>query len=322
MLCVQVFAGDYRVETEAEEIAAVQAHYRALGVPSPEPGELGRPFRPHRLNLPTMMSRIGKYWFIIDSYNNRVLYSARLDGDLDNWRLLDGRLSRPHSIAGDGEFLVLDDTEAHAIRVYRDNGGGFSRHQVFIDAGARPHRVWYEPADARFYALAANSQELLVMRAKGEKLEIVARDQLPSIRGMYTRSFRVIDHRLWLFTAHGVVSVVDHHAPGYPEVARYTVPADLAGINDMVRAGDAGGPWYLSATRNLLAQCRLIERGSEGRFDCQDLKPRVEFRGNPYLFHRYEDAMYLGVVAGRDTVLRIDLSQQGEVRGVEDLFPR
>ena len=320
LICLSSVWADATPDPESERIAAVQATYREMGVPTPDPGELGRVFFPDRLNLPTMMSRIGRYWFIVDSYNNRVLYSDQPDLPLDRWRVLDDTLSRPHSIAGDGEFFLVDDTEAHSLRAYRDTPDGLVRVQSIVDAGARPHRVWFEPGESRFYSLSANTQELLVMALNDGVVEVLSRSRLASVQGMYVRSFRLIDGRLWLFTAHGVVSVVDHRAAGMPEVARYTVPPELASLNDMIRIGDSKGSWYLSATRNRLAQCRLIEAGA--RFDCEDLRPRVGYRGNPYLFHRENDALYLGIVAGHDTILRMALSQEGGIIGVTDLFPR
>lgn len=306
--------------SESDLIAQIRAHYRSLGVPSPDPSELGRAFYPNRLNLPTMMTQIGGYWFIVDSYNNRVLYSDQPDQALDQWNLLDGELSRPHSIAGNGEFFLVDDTEAHSLRVYRDNGSGIERHQLILDAGARPHRVWYEPESSTFYSLAANSQELLVMRQQNDSLEILSRTQLPSIRGMYVRSFRVIDGKLWLFTAHGIVSVVDHLDPGFPEIARYTIPPELESLNDMIRVGGKGAPWYATATRNRLSQCRLVASGNRGGFQCRALHSQVGFRGNPYLFHLEGSRLYLGVIAGKDTILRMDLSPTGEISAVVDLF--
>ncbi len=322
VLCVTIFVGACSEQSPSDEeiserIAAVQERYRARGVPTPDPGELRRTFYPDRLNLPTFTTRIGDRWYLVDSYNNRLLAASKPDLPLNEWEVVDDDLSRPHSIAGNGTFLVVDDTEAHSVRVYRRDGSETILRQVIVDAGPRPHRTWFDEATDRFYILSAASQEILVLRREGEKLVEESRTRIASIRDLYTRSFRLIDGNLWLFTAAGVVSVVDHRLPDYPEIARYRVPEHLAGLNDMIRVGEH---WYLSATRNLLAQCSLDR---EARlFRCEDLRPRVPFKGNPYLFHREGDALYLGVVAGRDTVLRIDLDEEGDVVAVSDLFPR
>lgn len=315
-------AGTARVHPEltmASVIARVQDHYRAAGVPSPAGGELRRAFRPGGLNLPTMMTRIGDNWFVVDSYNNRVLYSDEATASLTDWRLLDGDLSRPHSIAGNREYLVVDDTEAHSVRVYRRQGEGYRLHQVFIDAGARPHRVWYDEDSDRFFVLAANSQELTVYRIGDAGLEQVSRASIEAIAGVYTRSFRMIDGAIWLFPSNGVVTVIDPDMPGYPSMARYRVPGHLSGLNDMIRVGET---WYLSATRNLLAACvPSTDGGPEDRFDCKDLRQRVDYRGNPYLFDFRDDALTLGIVAGRDSILRLALDGKGGIASSSVLLP-
>ena len=158
------------------------------------------------------------------------------------------------------------------------------------------------------------------MKLQYDSLEVLRRIQLPSIRGMYVRSFRVIDGKLWLFTAHGIVSVVDLLDPDFHEVARYTVPPELQSLNDMIRVGGRDSPWYATATRNRLSQCRLVASGKSGGFECREVHSQVGLRGNPYLFHLEGSRLYLGVVAGRDTILRMDLSPKGEIASVVDLF--
>ncbi len=304
--------------TIAGMITGAQERYRVLGIPTPSPGELGRPFRPTRLNLPTMMTRIGGYWFVVDSYNNRILYNDRVDTPIQQWRLLDGDLSRPHSIAGNGEYLVVDDTEAHSLRVYRREEDGYGLHQLFIDIGARPHRVWYESSSDRFYVLSANSQELSIYGVGRGGLEQIRKTQVRAIAGAYTRAFRIIDGSIWLYSANGMVSVVDPRKVDLPLIAQYRVPQPLANLNDMIRVGTT---WYLSATRNHLAECELNRTADRGEFHCMDLQSEVPYKGNPYFFDKQNDALLLGIVAGRDAVFRLSLNQEGRLTSAATLLP-
>ena len=112
------------------------------------------------LSIPTYVTKIDNTWFIVDCYHNQVLYyDTKADGkteydnagesdnnnesagvpdddensddfpqvDLTEWHVLPDDpelpMNQPHTIAGDGNVLLVDDTENNRVLVYAVNDG-------------------------------------------------------------------------------------------------------------------------------------------------------------------------------------------------------
>lgn len=298
--------------SDEERVQEAIETYQALGVPTPYPSELRRTFFPNRLNLPTYATKLGDQWFIVDSYNNRILYSPRADIPVDKWQIMDNDLSRPHSIAFDGRFYVVDDTDAHAVRVYIKTKAGFIRHQSFYDVGAKPHRVILDPKTGKFHVLASASQEMVELVPDGDKLKLARRIPLLSIQGLYTRSFRIIDGYVWLLSSNGVISIVDQRDNNYREVERYLVPAELSNMNDLIKVGNR---IYLTATMGKLSWCEGEPRitKNEKVLKCFSLSGQIEYVGNPYMISLVGDRLILSIIAGGDSLIQIFLNPDGSI---------
>ncbi|MEJ2177879.1 MAG: hypothetical protein P8Y12_07990, partial [Gammaproteobacteria bacterium] len=192
---------------------------------------------------------------------------------------------------------VVDDTDAHAVRVYLKTPTGFKKHQAITDIGARPHRVMFDQYSKKFFVLASSTQEMVELVRKDDRLIMSRKVPLQSIQGIYTRSFRFIGDHIWLFTSAGVVSVIDYRNGSYQEVNRYSLPESLSNLNDFIIVGDRV---YVTATLGKLVSCPFSHVAAEGGqiAGCSSLAGRIGYIGNPYYFSIVNGQLILSVVAG------------------------
>ena len=103
------------------------------------------------LSVPTQITRIGDFYFIVDCYNDQVIYSPTLDLPLNEWCVMTGDINKGHTVASDGEVYLTDDTERHRILAFVYDGNRFVNTQIFENIGSRPHFIVYNEADKSFY---------------------------------------------------------------------------------------------------------------------------------------------------------------------------
>ena len=70
--------GIYLLSRDPVPSEAPVAKVRPLKMPNRDPGTYRRVFKPDRLYLPTLAEKFGDTYFIVDTYNNRVIYSSAL----------------------------------------------------------------------------------------------------------------------------------------------------------------------------------------------------------------------------------------------------
>lgn len=96
-------------------------------------------------------------FFIVDCYNNQVIYNDSLADPLYKWHVMTNDISMGHTLASDGQVYLIDDTENNRILVMEkalnDNGQTiFVPTQEFLDIGNRPHYIIYDAPTDTFYA--------------------------------------------------------------------------------------------------------------------------------------------------------------------------
>lgn len=181
------------------------------------------------LSIPTYVTKIDNTWFIVDCYHNQVLYyDTKADGkteydnagesdnnnesagvpdddensddfpqvDLTEWHVLPDDpelpMNQPHTIAGDGNVLLVDDTENNRVLVYtvndgensyaddasasagnrdgdsssadNDNISKFTLTQKIDNVGTRPHYTKYDETTKTFYTWSSMTGELYCFR--------------------------------------------------------------------------------------------------------------------------------------------------------------
>ena len=79
----------------------------------------------NELTVPTYITNINGTWFVVDCYHNRVLYNKKINEPICNWWVLTMDVNKPHTIAGDGEVYLIDDTDNNRVLVFKETENGF-----------------------------------------------------------------------------------------------------------------------------------------------------------------------------------------------------
>lgn len=182
------------------------------------------------LHLPTQIIQIGRSFYITDCYHDQVI-SAKSFVPLRDWNIVGNRLSGPHSIAGDGEILVVTDTENNAVRVYVQDGERSSEVQTIPNVGVRPHYVIYNQEQSLFWVWSSMTGEMYRFQKIPGTTQLVLHDVLsvPELSGMYARSF-TIDGNLVYFPCVTLSSIIAVDKTSFKICEIIPVPQNIAGI--------------------------------------------------------------------------------------------
>lgn len=215
------------------------------------------------LNTPTYFTRIGSDWFLVDCYHNQVLYCSEEDlggaeapaADvlpLTEWHVLPGSMVQPHTIAGDGQVLLVDDTEENKVLVYEQVDGNYVCTQEFNDIGNRPHFIQYNESNRTFYVWSSMSGEMYLFRhASGDtRMYLTQVLSVPALANGYTRSFTIDGDEILIVS--GIMldltdSVITRcRLSDLSVIETYVMPDEIAGMAQILPA--AGGYYVTVST--------------------------------------------------------------------------
>ena len=278
-----------------------------------------------RLYSPTLLSHIDGFYFIVDAWHNRVLYSEQLEADLAQWEVLDDELAGPHSIAGNGRVLVVDDTGFHRAVVYEVGEGGFERVQEIGPLGQRPHRVRYCPVMDRFLVLGARSQTMHILKDRGDEVVLEESVELGFLDGAYTRSFSIVDEHLYFVSGPSRIHRVRYLDRSFEVVEAYETPWRYREMNDIKAVGER---YYLTVTAdwrvqeddpdNTILVCDDLLEFGDG--DCRDVKQELGLEGIPYYLSEIDGVYYIPMANQFNGIGRATLNSEGELEPKDRLF--
>ncbi len=150
------------------------------------------------LSVPTYIDRIDGDWFIVDCYHDQVIYNSNLGAPLNEWKVLTKEAHQPHTMAGDNQVLVVDDTENNMVRIFECVEGEYRETQHFSDIGNRPHYTVYDEEDKAFYVWSSTTGEMYVFRHEDGDAQMylteirkVGGTEDSLLNGTYIRSFYI-----------------------------------------------------------------------------------------------------------------------------------
>lgn len=195
------------------------------------------------LNLPSYITKIGSLYFIVDCYNNQVIYSNSLHKPISTWSVMTSDVTGAHTIASDGIVYLIDDTESHRILVMekRVNTNGqpvFIKTQEFNEIGKRPHYVSYNEAKKAFYAWSSYTGEMFIFKRNPDNSVYLSDIRtIPQLTGgVYTRSFTIIGNDIYFVS--GNSSIIKSDLSSFRVINEYPVPPHLAGMVQMTKIED------------------------------------------------------------------------------------
>ena len=249
-------------------------------------------FKPNQLYLPTFFKKIGSEYFIVDCYNNRIIYTKDLSTPIGQWKTMDDEgLSWPHSMAYNGRLYVVDDTEAHRVLVYLRDGNTFHRIQTIDNVGVRPHRTIYDTVSNAFYVLGSMSQTITKLKEEKGMLVVVYTKHLPFLENAYVRSMRIIDGKMFFVSGPGYITVAEYQDDSYTVVKKYIVPKSYQGMNDIVKFNDT---FFITAFKKNLIKCKSLDDFSS----CKQLYTHFGMSGVPYYFNLVNNELYVAEIGG------------------------
>lgn len=197
------------------------------------------------LSVPTYITKVEDTYFIVDCYNNQVIYHDNLTDPLYEWLVMTGDISMGHTLASDGLVYLIDDTEKNRILVMEKemNANGqpvFVPTQEFNGIGNRPHYIVYDEYTDTFYAWSSQSGEMFLFRhpENDSRMYLTEIRSIPLLDNTYVRSFTIIDDSIYFVSGTGNASIIEADLYTFKIKKEYPVPAEMAGMIQLTRIED------------------------------------------------------------------------------------
>lgn len=253
------------------------------------------------LNIPTQVQKINDDFFIVDCYNSQILYSTDFSAPLSDWQVLSDKLNKPHTIAGDGQVYLVDNTDYNQVLVFEKEGDCFVHTQTFDDIGNRPHYIIYDETDKAFYAWSSMTGEMFIFKNLHKKQEnrtvvgLVDKKSVPELMDVYVRSFTLDGDDLYLVSGNAFVIRLDKHS--FEIKDHFPVPNELTG---MVQLSHIQDYFYITIstdrTGNQDAATMIRTKSLDNLWDHNYEEVYSLFTsksGTPYYITQIDDTYYL-----------------------------
>ncbi len=248
------------------------------------------------LNIPTQITKIGDTYYIVDCYHNEVIYNNSLSDPLSEWNVMTDEMSMGHTLAGDGEVFLLDDTEKDRVMIFEKEGEKYVFSQQFTDITSRPHYIVYDDETGIFYVWCSMSGEMYLFKREkgGRQVYLTGKKSIPSLNGVYVRSFTIIGDEIYFVS--GNSNVIKADLETFDIVETIPVPASMAG---MVQITPINGEYYITISTDAywnqafatIVRCSSLEALSGG--DYEDIYHYFIGGGTPYYITAFDDAYFL-----------------------------
>lgn len=189
------------------------------------------------LSVPTYITKVEDTYFIVDCYNNQVIYHDNLTDPLYEWHVMTDNICMGHTLASDGLVYLIDDTENNRILVMEkeENESGhpiFVPTQQFAGIGNRPHYIIYDEYTDTFYAWSSQSGEMFLFRhpENDSRMYLTEIRSIPSLNNTYVRSFTIIDDSIYFVSGIGNSSIIEADLYSFQIKKEYPVPAQITGM--------------------------------------------------------------------------------------------
>lgn len=246
------------------------------------------------LCVPTYFTKIEDFYFLVDCYHDQVIYNNTLTAPVSEWKVLPGALSQPHTIASDGEFYLVDDTENHRVLVYQRHDAHFEVIQEFSNIGVRPHYIQYHEETETFYVWSSMTGEMYLFSANSQQVTLEEVRKIPQLEGVYVRSFTILGDEIYFVSGNN--AILRARLSDFTILEEYPVPDSLAG---MIQLTKIGSMFYItvstdsSGNQNAATILRTEDLHSLQEGDYEDIYDLFVGGGTPYYISQVEDSYYL-----------------------------
>lgn len=250
---------------------------------------------------PTLFTKIGDTYYVVDSQGCRLMCSKDYTLPPTKWRIIDDDLYYPHSVAGDGNILIVDDTYNARWKIYKkDSQLHWKLSQTIkLDKDCRPHYTYYDDENCCFYSIESTNDDLYVIKDTNNGVKISKKVSIPDVGG-YTRSFYINDGYMYIASeVPGENIVVIDYKKDFKVIKKIPVKSEYVGMNGLLHVGKY---WYATITRNAdgaiepqLLMTTDLDNLSTGE-NVRMLSEKLNIKGIPYFFSANGDSVYLTVI--------------------------
>ena len=248
------------------------------------------------LSVPTYITKIDNLYFLVDCYHNQILYHDNLSDPLTDWLVMTDEINRGHTIAGDGQVYLADDTENHRILVFEKQDGIFVHTQTFSDIGNRPHYIVYDQPTDTFYAWSSMSGEMYLFRHESDDSRMYLSEirRIEQLDNVYVRSFTIMDDEIYFVSGNsGILRV---NLDSFDLLEAYPVPDSMAGMIQLTRIQDY---YYITVSTDIagnqnyatILRTRDLSGLMQGNYE--DVYETFIGGGTPYYITEFDGAYYL-----------------------------
>lgn len=253
------------------------------------------------LSVPTYITKVKDNYFIVDCYNNQVIYHQNLTDPLYEWQIMTNDVSMAHTLASDGLVYLIDDTENNRILIMEEdvNENGqtiFVPTQEFTGIGDRPHYVIYDEPTDTFYAWSSESGEMFLFRhpENDTRMYLTEVRSIPSLNGVYVRSFTIVEDTIYFVS--GSSSIIEADLRTFKVKKEYPVPDTLSGMIQLTPIGDY---FYITVSTDVtgnqdyatIIRTKSLKDLEKGNYE--DIYHYFIGGGTPYYITQIEDTFYL-----------------------------
>ena len=253
------------------------------------------------LSVPTYITKIEDTYFIVDCYNNQIIYHDNLTDPLYEWQVMTNDVSMPHTIAGDGTVYVIDDTENNRILIMEKgvNENGQSVYiptQEFTGIGNRPHYIIYDKSTDTFFVWSSQSGEMYLLRhpANDTTLYLTEIRSIPSLADTYVRSFTIVGDTVYFVS--GNSSIIEADLDTFKIKKEYAVPDELSGMIQLTPIEDY---YYITISTDItgnqdyatMIRTKNLKDLAKGNYE--DIYENFIGGGTPYYITCIDDTWYL-----------------------------
>ncbi|MHA6483030.1 ABC transporter ATP-binding protein [Paenibacillus sp. strain BS8-2] len=271
------------------------------------------------LYTPTHITKIGGTYFIVDCWHHRVLYNHSLEDPISKWKTIAGNFSSPHSITGDNDVLLVEDTNNDRIKVIKNVNNVYTEVQSIEISGGQPNKIIYDMHRKKFYVIAASTQQVVILVNTGSSVEVLQTIKLDYLGTAYTRAISLIDGHIYFVSGPAKIIVVNPE--DFSKLYEYPVPFELAGMNDIAKYGSY---FYISNYQDgngivnpHLVRVKKLEDLME---NYEDIREELGIKGVPYFFSAIADQLFITQVDSHSGISSFQIDEFDRIYNVKTRF--
>lgn len=261
------------------------------------------------LKVATYLTKIGDTYFLADCYHNQILFHDNLSEPITEWSVLTSDVHYAHTIAGDGNVLLIDDTENNRVLAFAKTDAGYVQTKIFDNIGMRPHFVQYDGRRDVFCVWSSITGEMYYFKYQKETKDIVMEKviKIDELYGVYVRSFTIMDDDIYFVSGHNNEKIIRADADTLEVLETYEVPHELAGMVQLVKLQDY---YYMTISTDnqenqeyaTIIRTKNLHELAQGNYE--DIYDKFGISGGtPYYITQIDDAYYMAHHRTQENIL-------------------